>query len=1113
MDGLIDMDENLSVALSAHGLSADVRILEFRSRAISAPTLRKALIPDIVAIFLRRDSADQEPFWPFWPLAFDLGFVPVACDACGDLFLRSSHVTDISRLGGKARGQVTMSSLGSNGRFANQIFQHAYVKFYGLRYGCAVTFPEWDGNGIYTIADPKPETPLPTELRYFAFDNDDLELWKLEAPLVDADFWGYFQELPACWGPHRELLRRLYELGEAQAADVERRLSVLTEGGTRPLIAIHVRRGDYVELHKNGLPWYRPVPEAWYADWLDAVFADRPDAVLYVATDAPDDVLPAFARFRAKSLSDVESVPGLPSAMLDFEIMQRAGQLAVCNSSFSRMAAILAPDSQNAVIADFGGQRLTPFDAWSFEPFWSRFEGKGLEKQSPILGYGAEPKRQRNLELRRQAALGLQTYRDLTKLAADYTKLAADYNNLADRHQQLNHEHSHLLSQISREAVKAADLTTQLQQARGETAHLQIAIRGEILRRPSRIVHRSLFRSLYLGTRIGRRLLGPTSGFVTAHLSPMIDALREYRHREALQLGRHAIGSVLRRYAILQPASVASSHAQTPQAPTRRAKTPNKTRSWQESGSISPVAVTRPFEMLRPDGPDLAEQIEQSAAEILAISAKGLEAITIEQWLAAGLLLAEQDIDALVTAASPEAGLLFVRRSAILQGLPANKRLKRGLAPKTWITRLRDGLSLCYSCASLQPGANDAVATALGPHHPLLTADPIGGAERLEAALQSLPARQRDDERPHCLVVVPWLPMGGSEVVLLDVLSRLAKDWRITIVTMLPSEHAMRGAFATVSQDILHAGDLLDADRLVATLAALVQVEGSLAILTSNSSLTYERAPELKARFPHLAFIDIVHNDLAEGHIRNAARYSAAFSTHVAISAKVRNSLVARGVPAERVNRIPNGIDIDLFQPAADRASLKAECGVAAGDILLGFVGRLSGEKRPDKFLDVISRLSGDLPIRAIMVGDGEELPQLQKRIATENLPVRIIAKLDRSSLPRLYGALDILVMTSSIEGMPLVMLEALACGTPVASTRVGDVERIIRDGENGFLASVDHVEALADSIRGAAQAGRLAGMRDEARESIIASGMTRDAMLDGYAEVMSGVLAHGARA
>ncbi|CAN7407945.1 glycosyltransferase [Bosea sp. LjRoot9] len=1096
MDGLIDMDESLSVALSAHGLSADARILEFRSRAISAPTLRKALTPDIVAIFLRRDSADQEPFWPFWPLAFDLGFVPVACDACGDLFLRSSHVTGISRLGGKARGQVTMSSLGSNGRFANQIFQHVYVKFYGLRYGCRVTFPEWDGNGIYTVVDPKPEAPLPTELRYYAFDNDDIDLWKLEAPPVDADFWGYFQELPACWAPHRQLLRRLYELEEAQAADVERRLSALTEGDTRPLIAIHVRRGDYVELHKNGLPWYRPVPEAWYADWLDAVFAKHPDAVLYVATDAPDEVLPAFARFRAKSLSDVETVPGLPPAMLDFEIMRRAGQLAVCNSSFSRMAAILAPDSQNAVIADFDGQRLTPFDAWSFEPFWSRFEGKGLEKQSPILGYGAEPRRQRNLELRRQAALGLQTYRDLTKLAADY-------NNLAERHQQLDHEHSHLLSQIGREAVKAADLTAQLQQARNESAHLQIAIRGEILRRPSRIVHRSLFRSLYLGTRVGRRLLGPTSGFVTAHLSPMIDALREYRHREALRLGRQAAGSLLRRFSILQPASVAS-----PQAPAQRAKTPNKTRAWQETGSLSPVVVNRPFEMLRPDGPDFAEQIEQSAAEILAIPARGLEALTIEQWLTAGLLLAEQDIDALVTDASPEAGLLFVRRSAILQGLPANKRLKRGLAPKAWIARLRDGLSSGYSCASLQPGANDVVATALGPHHPLLAADAIGGAERLEAALLSLPTRRRDDERPHCLVVVPWLPMGGSEVVLLDVLGRLAKDWRITIVTMLPSEHAMRGLFATVAQDILHAGDLLDADRLVATLAALVQVEGSRAILTSNSSLTYERAPELKARFPHLAFIDIVHNDLAEGHIRNAARYSAAFSTHIAISAKVRNSLVARGIPAERVKLIPNGIDTDLFQPAADRASLKAECGVAAGDILLGFVGRLSGEKRPDKFLDVVSRLSGALPIRAIMVGDGEELPQLQKRIATENLPVRIIAKLDRSNLPRLYGALDILVMTSSIEGMPLVMLEALACGTPVASTRVGDVERIIRDGENGFLASVDHVEVLADGIRGAAQAGRLAGMRDQARESIITSGMTRDAMLDGYAEVMSGVLA-----
>ncbi len=540
MDSLIEMDENLLVAMSAQGLSRDARILEFRSRSISANELRRALAGEAVAVFLRRASGDEEPFWPYWPAAFDLGFVPVRCDACGDLFLRSSLLTDPSQLGGRTRGLVTMSTLGFNGRFANQIFQHAYVRLYGLRHGCAVALPEWDGTEIYGIRDEAPPAPLPPEIRYFAFDNDDLDLWKLEAPPVEADFWGYFQELPECWMPHRALLRRIYELRRPQSVELAQKIAAITDGGIRPFIALHIRRGDYVELHKDGLPWYRPVPESWYVKWLDTVLAENPNAVVYVATDAPGDVLPAFERFKPVTLRDLQAVPGLPSAIIDFECMRRADWLAVCNSSFSRMAAILAMGDQTAVLADFEAQRFVAFEPWSFKPFWSRFEGVGLEKQAPILGYGDDARRQRSLELRRQASAGLKAYNDLTRLWTEH-------GQLADRHRGLERRHARLLMHVDQTIAEAAARSDQLQQAQQIADQLHIALRGEILRRPSRIVHRVLFRSMYLGARIARRLLGPRSKFAAAHLGPIIDALREYRHRDAIRQVRQAVASILQR--------------------------------------------------------------------------------------------------------------------------------------------------------------------------------------------------------------------------------------------------------------------------------------------------------------------------------------------------------------------------------------------------------------------------------------------------------------------------------------------------------------------------------------------------------------------------------------
>jgi glycosyltransferase involved in cell wall biosynthesis len=113
-----------------------------------------------------------------------------------------------------------------------------------------------------------------------------------------------------------------------------------------------------------------------------------------------------------------------------------------------------------------------------------------------------------------------------------------------------------------------------------------------------------------------------------------------------------------------------------------------------------------------------------------------------------------------------------------------------------------------------------------------------------------------------------------------------------------------------------------------------------------------------------------------------------------------------------------------------------------------------------------------------------------------------------REDMPQVYAAADFLVMTSSIEGLPFVALEALACGCPVAATDVGDLKSIIQHGESGFLVPADRTDDLAKQMAPALDNPfQLAKMSRVAREHIESSGFIRPKMLEAYRSLFVGAL------
>lgn len=291
-------------------------------------------------------------------------------------FLASDAVRSPHGLGTASRGSITMSSLGSNGQFANQLFQYAFLKLYALRHGATAAAPAWLGRELFDLDDSACGSAELPRLHFQAFTKDGRELWDRENPPLDVDLWGYFQETPECWREHRPLLRRMFQLSADRREAFDTWRSEVTRGGRRTLVAIHVRRGEYRRLQLKEMPWFQLIPEDWYIAWLRAIWPTLCDPVLFVATDEPNEVLPSFTEFEHVSFPFGSIVQSVPDYVREFEMLKRADYLAIANSSFSRMAAILGLATQKCFIPSFQTRAFQPYEPWIDRGFWARFANK-----------------------------------------------------------------------------------------------------------------------------------------------------------------------------------------------------------------------------------------------------------------------------------------------------------------------------------------------------------------------------------------------------------------------------------------------------------------------------------------------------------------------------------------------------------------------------------------------------------------------------------------------------------------------------------------------------------------------------------------------------------------
>jgi D-inositol-3-phosphate glycosyltransferase len=154
-----------------------------------------------------------------------------------------------------------------------------------------------------------------------------------------------------------------------------------------------------------------------------------------------------------------------------------------------------------------------------------------------------------------------------------------------------------------------------------------------------------------------------------------------------------------------------------------------------------------------------------------------------------------------------------------------------------------------------------------------------------------------------------------------------------------------------------------------------------------------------------------------------------------------------------------------------DRTAARRRIGAGANDRLILYVGRFAPEKGLDRLLQAVARLKHIPNLKLVVVGgDGEQDAAHRQMKAVGRacgIADRVVfrGRVEQEELPWYYSAADLLALPSSYESFGMVALEALACGTPVAATRVGAMEELLREARNGRLAQDWRPSSLADAI------------------------------------------------
>ena len=334
-------------------------------------------------------------------------------------------------------------------------------------------------------------------------------------------------------------------------------------------------------------------------------------------------------------------------------------------------------------------------------------------------------------------------------------------------------------------------------------------------------------------------------------------------------------------------------------------------------------------------------------------------------------------------------------------------------------------------------------------------------------------------------MLITGLGMGGAETQFVRLATGLkARGWEVRVLTLLPPEHfgdQLAEAGITPTSFGVERGQI----RVGIVPALLHELRSNRPDVLVTFLFHPNVLGRTLGRVLRLPVINSIRGERFGGTLRErVVRWTAGFPSHVVVNSSlaydrlVRDGLVAPGAASV----IRNGLDVEAYQRRPERCVTRDSLRVTADDFLWLSIGRLEHPKDYPRLLQAFAA-AGRPEFRLAIVGTGPDRIMLEAEAERLGLSGRVQFLGVRNDVPQLLAAADGFAFASHNEGLPNVIMEALAAELPVVATAVGGVPELVRDGDTGWLVPPQDEGAFARAL------ALVAAMEPEARKQAPARG------------------------
>lgn len=227
----------------------------------------------------------------------------------------------------------------------------------------------------------------------------------------------------------------------------------------------------------------------------------------------------------------------------------------------------------------------------------------------------------------------------------------------------------------------------------------------------------------------------------------------------------------------------------------------------------------------------------------------------------------------------------------------------------------------------------------------------------------------------------------------------------------------------------------------------------------------------LIGRSIHVPRVETIHNTyhfLTTGQRIGYTLLAVFASRIIAVSDYVREFTLKYFpfISARKITVIHNGIDIARLHMSHGKEESRRSLGIAPGEFVIGFIGRLEEQKGIQYLLEAVKELNNSFThLKIIIAGDGALRKSLEEHARASALNNIVFLGYQRDT-PKLYSAFDVFVLPSLFEGLPVSAIEAMAAGCPVVATRVGGVAEVVEHEVTGLLVEPGNSGQLAEALQ-----------------------------------------------